>query len=70
MLLREGRLEKGYISEDTNLDAAERGNTHVEEDSIQNRHRNELQAENKAYTLVFKATVVTLHNFTGGADVA
>lgn len=55
LTVSKGRLDKGYNSEDTNLDAAERGNTHVEEDSIQDRHRNELQAEIKARTLVFKA---------------
>lgn len=46
--MREGGLEK---SMDINLDAAERGNTHVEEDSVQDRHRNVLKAEKKNHTL-------------------
>lgn len=37
-----GGVEKGYIPKGTYLDATERSNTHVEEHSIQDWHRNEL----------------------------
>lgn len=37
-----GGVEKGYIPKSTYLDATERSNTHVEEHSIQDWHRNEL----------------------------